>query len=242
MAPDLNGLLRPKRRERRQRCAYPSLVLRAILPEIRAAQASGAGHIENEAEPGIVAAAVCECDAPGASAYEPSHLFMLVGECGIIILTNRSLQGVIIGMTAEELWNQSGLDGKYEAWSFGEAPDKLAGLIKKGIKTATCSAYDLYLKNNEPIPKAGDYSVILDSDDEAVCIIQTTKVYVVPFHQVTEEHAFKEGEGDRTLKYWREVHEAFLSRELSSIHRAFNEDIQVVCEEFELVEIDNPSL
>ena len=47
-------------------------------------------------------------------------------------------------MTAEELWMQSGLTGKYEAWSFGEAPDKLASLVKDGIKTATCSAYDLY--------------------------------------------------------------------------------------------------
>ena len=46
-------------------------------------------------------------------------------------------------MTAEELWRCSGLTGEYEAWAFGEAPDKLASLVKGGIKTATCSAYDL---------------------------------------------------------------------------------------------------
>ena len=59
-------------------------------------------------------------------------------------------------MTPEELWKRSGLEGAYEAWSFGEAPDKLADLVLRGIKTATCSAYDLYLINNEPLPQAGD--------------------------------------------------------------------------------------
>jgi len=138
-------------------------------------------------------------------------------------------------VTAEELWAKSRLTGTYEAWPFGEAPDKLAELVVKGIKTATCSAYDLYLEENEPIPKAGDYSVILNSKDEAVCIIKTVKVYVTEFDQVTADHAFKEGEGDRSLEYWREVHINFLTSELASINRTFSEKTKVVCEEFELV-------
>ena len=51
-------------------------------------------------------------------------------------------------MTAEELWERSGLSGTYEAWAFGEASDKLAELVVQGIKTATCSAYDLYQTNH----------------------------------------------------------------------------------------------
>ena len=81
-------------------------------------------------------------------------------------------------MTAGELWKQSGLTGIYEVWAFGEAPDKLASLVKDGIKTATCSAYDLYEAEDESLPVVGEYSVILDSHDEAVCIIRTEKVYV----------------------------------------------------------------
>ena len=138
-------------------------------------------------------------------------------------------------MTSEELWKRSGLIGKYEAWSFGEVPDKLADLVLQGIKTATCSAYDLYLINNEPLPQTGDYSVILNSNEEAVCIIKTLKVYVTEFNQVSEEHAFKEGEGDRSLDYWRKVHESFLTNELASVNRLFNENTKVVCEEFEVV-------
>ena len=138
-------------------------------------------------------------------------------------------------MTSEELWERSGLSGTYEAWSFGEAPEKLAELVLRGIKTATCSAYDLYQINNEPIPKKGDYSIILNSKEEAVCIVRTLKAYVTEFCRVSEEHAFKEGEGDQSLEYWRKVHENFLTNELASVHRIFDEHTKVVCEEFELI-------
>ena len=138
-------------------------------------------------------------------------------------------------MNAEEMWQRSGLSGSYEAWAFGDTPDKLAELVKQGIKTATCSAYDLYQIENEPLPQAGSYSIILNSGDEAVCIIKTLKVYVTEYNKVSEEHAFKEGEGDRSLEYWRKVHEEFLTDELSSVNLKFNENIKVVCEEFEVV-------
>lgn len=138
-------------------------------------------------------------------------------------------------MTAEELWKRSGLSGNYEAWAFGEAADKLADLVVQGIKTATCSAYDLYQINNEPLPKEGDYSVILNSNDEAVCIVKTLKIYVTEFKNVSTEHAYKEGEGDRSLEYWQEVHVNFLTNELATINMAFDENTKVVCEEFEVV-------
>ena len=138
-------------------------------------------------------------------------------------------------MTAEELWKRSGLSGNYEAWAFGEAPDKLADLVVQGVKTATCSAYDLYQNNNEPLPQAGDYSVILNSNDEAVCVVKTLKIYVTEFKNVSAEHAYKEGEGDRSLEYWREVHINFLTNELATIKKAFDENTKVVCEEFEVV-------
>lgn len=138
-------------------------------------------------------------------------------------------------MTAEELWKRSGLSGEYEAWAFGGAPDKLAALVKSGIKTATCSALILYKLENEPIPKQGDYSVILDSADNAVCIIRTTKVYIESFDCVSEEHAFLEGEGDRSLEYWRRVHIDFFTEEFGARNLVFDEKINLVCEEFEVV-------
>ncbi len=141
-------------------------------------------------------------------------------------------------MTAEEIWRRSGIDAEYEAWAFGGAPDKLAALVKAGVKTATCSALCFYEIENEPLPRAGEYSVILDAAGGAVCVIRTVKVYITAFREVTPEHAYKEGEGDRSLAYWRAVHEEFFTEELGSAGLRFSEDMLLVCEEFEVVPTD----
>lgn len=138
-------------------------------------------------------------------------------------------------MTAREMWKASGIEAEYEAWAFGDDPDTLAELVRTGVKTATASAYPFYELEGEKLPKAGEYSVILNTKDEAVCIIRTTKVYVTPYREVTAEHAWKEGEGDRSLDYWRWVHEAFFRKELEAVGLTFTEDMGVVCEEFEVI-------
>lgn len=143
-------------------------------------------------------------------------------------------------MKANELWNKytednNIKDASYEAWCFGGNPDKLAELVVKGIKTGTASLNYWYETKGERKPEPGDYSVILDSNDNAVCIIQTSKVYIRPFEEVSAEHAYKEGEGDRSLECWREVHEEFFSDELKDEDIEFNENLEVVCEEFRVV-------
>ena len=85
------------------------------------------------------------------------------------------------------------------------------------------------------IPQSGDYSVILNSKDEAVCVIQTTKTTVVPFDEVSKEHAYKEGEGDRSLAYWRDVHEDFFAEEFAETELEFNGQTSILCEEFKVV-------
>ena len=137
-------------------------------------------------------------------------------------------------MTAEEMWKQSGLSGEYDAWSFGDDADRLAKLVRDGVKTATCSAYCFYELEGEDLPEAGEYNIILDSEENAVCVIRTTKVYLTSFDRVTAEQAFKEGEGDRSLAYWREAHRQFFTGELKEIGREFDESLQLVCEEFEV--------
>lgn len=142
-------------------------------------------------------------------------------------------------MNAQQMWNEfkavSGVThDEYEAWAFGADADKLAGLVLRGEKTATASAYPLYEIDGEPLPQKDDYSIILNAKGEAVCVIRNTKVYVVPFCEVSEEHARKEGEGDKSLAYWRMVHEQFFRDCMSEAGQAFTEDMLVVCEEFEV--------
>ena len=143
-------------------------------------------------------------------------------------------------MTHQELWAaykavSPAAGDEYEAWAYGDDPDTLAELTRAGVKTATAGAGPLYELEGEPLPRAGEYSVILNSRDEAVCVIRTTKVYTVPFDQVSAEQAYREGEGDRSLDYWRRVHEDFFRRELAEAGQTFSPEMPVVCEEFEVL-------
>ncbi|MGT2866427.1 ASCH domain-containing protein [Streptococcus fryi] len=143
-------------------------------------------------------------------------------------------------MTAEDMWEaykqlNPDIGDTVSAFQFGAETDILADLVLKGIKTATSSAYPLYEHFGEDWYDVGCYDVVLDSQGNAVCIIKTNKVYTTPFDQITSEHAYKEGEGDRSLDYWRTVHEAFFKKCLSDIGLIFNEKMLVVCEEFECV-------
>jgi len=151
-------------------------------------------------------------------------------------LVNRAT-GVV--PAAEELWAEfaaeTGVEADYDAWAFGDDPDGLLNHVLRTDKTATASAYPLYALEGEELPKVGEYNVILDSKGRAACITRTTKVYVVPYKDVTTEHARKEGESDRSLAYWRKVHEAFFTKELAEAGLTFTEDMPVVCEEFEVV-------
>jgi len=139
-------------------------------------------------------------------------------------------------MNAQEMWEEYSqkemIYAQYDAWAFGDAADELAALVLQGTKTATASAYPLYELEGEGLPQAGQYSVILDSGENAVCVIKTTKVFVVPFCDVDARQAWKEGEGDRSLNYWRKAHERFFQACMEEAGLCFDEHMKVVCEEF----------
>lgn len=143
-------------------------------------------------------------------------------------------------MKAFEMWEEfrkenPSLSMNFDSWAFGDQADALANLVLEGKKKATTSAYDLYDLAEEELPKAGSYDVILDSQDQAICIIEITKVEVLPFNQVSETHAAKEGEGDLSLDYWRQVHWALFSQWMEEEGQEFKEDSKVVLEEFKVV-------
>lgn len=140
-------------------------------------------------------------------------------------------------------WNQfvkkSGIENAtYDAWAFGDNKqdaNKLADLVVTGVKTATTSAYELY-EPDEPIPQVGDYNIILNWEGQPVCITRTEVVEILPFKWVSWEHAYHEGEGDKSLWYWRQVHEAFFKREYAQNNGTFSYNIPCVCEVFKVVD------
>lgn len=60
----------------------------------------------------------------------------------------------------------------------------------------------------------------------------------MPMNEVPEEFAIAEGEGDRTYQYWKDAHVKFFTDELRQMGMNFKEDMLLVCERFELVDIN----
>ena len=92
-----------------------------------------------------------------------------------------------------------------------------------------------YETAGEDLPCVGTHSVILFDNEEAACIIRDVKVSVVPFNRVSAEHAYKEGEDDRSLSTWREVHRRAFTPDYTDVGLDFDETGDCVLEEFEVV-------
>ncbi len=134
--------------------------------------------------------------------------------------------------------NETVLHAGYQAWAFGSTPevaDELVSLVLKGVKTATASLVWSYEAEGEALPVEGGYSIVLDGRGLPVCIIRTTRLSIMPFDEVNSEQAFLEGEGDRSLDYWREVHWRYFSEECRQIGREPQLKMPVICERFERI-------
>ena len=82
----------------------------------------------------------------------------------------------------------------------------LGALIVAGTKTATCSALWEYETEREPLPESGVKIIVLDGNGDPLCIVETTEVEVRSYGEVDAQFAYEEGEGDRSLEYWRDAH------------------------------------
>ena len=129
--------------------------------------------------------------------------------------------------------NADAIPEKYKdlrSFAFGDSPDladELLELVLKGVKTATCSTED------EPnLSKPGERWIVLDGRGDPRCVIESTEITFRPFNGVDAAFAFEEGEGDRSLAYWRSAHRRYFTR-----LGKFNEDMMLMCERFRLVEI-----
>lgn len=126
----------------------------------------------------------------------------------------------------------------YTSWSFcdnEEDANELAKLVKEGTKRGTASLYEFYKIDDEELPEVYDYSIITNWDGTPKCIIRTKKIIIIPFKDVNQKLAEIEGEGDKSLEYWRKAHINFFSRELEEYDIEFSEDMPVIFEEFEVV-------
>ncbi len=104
-----------------------------------------------------------------------------------------------------------------------------------GTKRATASLVWAYGHDGKQPPRPGSLSVMTDWHGEPLGIIETRVVETIPFEDVTAGFAATEGEGDGSLRYWREAHWDYFSRECKRIGRQPDRRMPVLCEQFELV-------
>ena len=126
----------------------------------------------------------------------------------------------------------------YECFHFcdNEADaDECADLVLRDIKRATAASVAELERAGLRPPVPGDVSIVTRWNGEAVAIIKTVRVDIRRFDDVDEAFARREGEGDRTLAYWRRVHEAYYRRVLAGSGVAVDGDLLIVCEQFERV-------
>src|SRR5699024_1752786 len=145
-------------------------------------------------------------------------------------LAGMAKTGVVTGVLASETVPPP-------AWAFGDDPriaDKLIELVLAGVKTATSSMVWEYEDSGEPMPQAGELSILLDGKRVPRALIRTTSADVVPFDDVDEDVAEAEGEDDKSLESWRAEHESFFRRTMP-YGREFAGDMPVLVERFELL-------
>jgi uncharacterized protein YhfF len=129
-------------------------------------------------------------------------------------------------------------EAAYVAEAWGDSPQlaqELADLIVAGTKTATCSALWEWQAEGGALPQVGQVTIVLDGASQPVGIVETVEISVRPYNEVDAQFAYEEGEGDRSLAYWREAHWRFFSRTLPAIGKEPTLDMPLVCERFRLI-------
>jgi len=116
-----------------------------------------------------------------------------------------------------------------------EITDDLLELYLIGKKTAGSGLVEDYISSGAPLPKVGNYWILLNSRDEPGCILRTERTITHKFKDVPVEIAIAEGEGDLSLAYWRHVHKEFFRPFLSRWNVENIEEATVITEFFKVV-------
>jgi uncharacterized protein YhfF len=126
----------------------------------------------------------------------------------------------------------------YTVFRFGdsdELADKLVRLVLAGKKRATTSLLRDFTAADEPLPRPGDYGVVVDAHNAPRCVVRTTEVSVKLIRDVDDDFAQDEGGGDCSLSWWQSSHVRYFRRQGAREGFVFDDNSQVVLVRFELV-------
>lgn len=120
-----------------------------------------------------------------------------------------------------------------------EITDSLIHLYLSGRKTAGSSVVEFYRTEGVPLPQVGNYWIILDSKERPACIARTTRTTINKFMDVPVDIAIAEGEGDLSLRYWRDAHRDFFHAAYAASFKKWGvgsvDELTILTEFFEIV-------
>ena len=121
---------------------------------------------------------------------------------------------------------------------FGRGPemmDELGELVRSGVKRASAGLAAEWEADGDPLPCAGDVEIIIDGQGEPLAVVEVIEARTVPFGQVDEAFARDEGEGDRTLAWWRDAHRRYFEPICERLGTPLDETTPLVCRRFRLL-------
>lgn len=111
---------------------------------------------------------------------------------------------------------------------------ELNALALSGQKTAFFTSLAEFNIDMEPLPISGELYILVDNNENPLCVLEITNVKTIPFNEVTWEMAKKEGE-DENLESWREKQREYLEEEGTIQGFEFSMDIKIVMQEFRVI-------
>jgi len=126
----------------------------------------------------------------------------------------------------------------YEAASWGnsdELADRIAALVVAGEKTTTSQLESERARSTDPVEKIGDKSIVLDSKQRPVCIIEVTDIFIRPFDQVDAEFVYQYGEGSRSMDFWNKNMWEYYEAECAALGLQATRNMPMVCQVFKVI-------
>ena len=115
----------------------------------------------------------------------------------------------------------------------GVSRDTILNFLFNGNKRATAGLLEHdYMAEGEPIEHIGEILVVLGNENEPLGKIQTKRVDIVRFDEVSDEFALAEAEGDLSGDDFRNSHRAFWE----GCGYEVKPESMVVCMYFDLIE------
>jgi uncharacterized protein YhfF/catechol 2,3-dioxygenase-like lactoylglutathione lyase family enzyme len=113
--------------------------------------------------------------------------------------------------------------------------DICADLVLKGVKQASCGLKIMYDLKKEFFPEINQLTIITNWDHQPICVVKTIDLSFRKFKDIDSKWAESEGEGDQSLKQWKETHRDYFQKQLDDLGLVFTEEVELICERFEVV-------